>query len=368
MTDYRRSVLMDAQPNTENHAGLWLDKFLKDDFKGGTDKMSSKELLVTEAAGMKLPEAYRSFYARWERSLKEICGDKNCRNARTLGRLAVNLGSESVLETSIALHRTYGVPFIPGSALKGLAAHYVMHYLQKDPRWVKDKGDGYVTLFGTTEEAGFVHFYDALYVPDSGKDKRALWKDVITVHHPDYYQGKKPEYMNGKDAPPADWDSPTPIPFLTANGSFLIALSGPSDEWVQKAFEILELALCREGIGAKTNSGYGRMEFVDKPKFSCQGEDKSDASDDEGASYAMRKKSLLQETPPAGRFRGTVIDVREGRYGKVNPALGGRMIGIHANQVRTGGKTLRDGMVVEYRIGKFKGNDQVEDIDILLKP
>src|ERR1700680_515711 len=39
-------------------------------------------------------------------------------------RLIVGLGSENVLETGIRLHHTYGLPVIPGSALKGLAAHY----------------------------------------------------------------------------------------------------------------------------------------------------------------------------------------------------------------------------------------------------
>jgi len=35
--------------------------------------------------------------------------------------LVVGLGAESVLETSLTLHRIYGYPIIPGSALKGLA-------------------------------------------------------------------------------------------------------------------------------------------------------------------------------------------------------------------------------------------------------
>ena len=42
----------------------------------------------------------------------------------TAGRLIVGLGSENVLETGIRLHHTYGLPIIPGSAFKGLAAHY----------------------------------------------------------------------------------------------------------------------------------------------------------------------------------------------------------------------------------------------------
>jgi CRISPR-associated protein Cmr6 len=76
---------------------------------------------------------------------------------------------------------------------------------------------------------------------------------VITVHHPDYYQG-------GKDAP-ADWDSPNPVSLLSATGNYLIALAGPS-VWVDAAFRILELALAEQGVGAKTSSGYGRLRMM----------------------------------------------------------------------------------------------------------
>src|SRR5207302_10163433 len=51
------------------------------------------------------------------------------RIAHVKGRMIIGLGDESVLETAITLHRTYGVPYIPGSALKGLAAAYVRQRL-----------------------------------------------------------------------------------------------------------------------------------------------------------------------------------------------------------------------------------------------
>jgi CRISPR-associated protein Cmr6 len=80
--------------------------------------------------------------------------------------------------------------------------------------------------------------------------------DVITVHHPEYYRGE--------NLPPADWDNPNPVPFLSATGSYLVALHGP-ESWVEAAFKILQLALAEEGIGAKTSSGYGRMVFQTPP-------------------------------------------------------------------------------------------------------
>lgn len=231
--------------NTESttNGGLWLDKYLKDD---GDE---AKKNLVYETVNIQTSKAYRDFYMKWKEGLKSY--GAVTKPAETIGRLALNLGAEAVLENSIALNRTYGTPIIPGSALKGLAAHYA--------KKLKSVGEEqFNVLFGTQEGAGYLNFFDALYIPDSGR----LVPDVVTVHHQDYYQGKKPDYLGGKDASPADWDSPIPIHFVTATGRFLLAISG-DDAWVTVAYKILGLALEHEGIGAKTNSGYGRMKIIE---------------------------------------------------------------------------------------------------------
>lgn len=225
------------------HAGLWADKFLS---STSTEDTTARSTLVGEVAGIQESPLYREFFQRWQASLG-ACGAV-CRKARVQGRMIVGLGGESVWENTIRLHRAYGVPYIPGSALKGLAAHYARNRLQDD-RWRKD-GAAYETLFGNTGAAGYVTFFDALYVPGSAPGGRPLRPDVIAVHHPGYYRGE------GK--PPADWDSPIPVSFLSATGAYLLALAGP-DDWVAAAYQILALALEEEGIGAKTSSGYGRM-------------------------------------------------------------------------------------------------------------
>jgi CRISPR-associated protein Cmr6 len=163
-----------------------------------------------------------------------------------------------VLETALTLHRAYGVPYIPGSALKGLASRYAHLYLEGEA-WRRDlarfhRGEAQAGLFGTTEEQGLVVFWDALPLPGKWK----LHPDILNPHHPDYYGSVK--------APPADWDGPKPVPFLSATGTFLLALSpapGVSPEeagpWLRAAWRILAWALREEGVGAKTSSGYGRM-------------------------------------------------------------------------------------------------------------
>jgi CRISPR-associated protein Cmr6 len=255
----RRDALANLQPGAAQHGGLWLDKYID-----GYEKLPAGDpqqgRLVRETCAIPEPEGYALFFQRWLRAL-QAHERVQIRYAHALGRLAIGLGAESVLETSIALQRAYGLPYLPGSALKGLAAAYA-HQRLADPRWRKEvqttadregapQGDAHKIIFGDTRTAGHVTFFDALYVPGSGHDGRALWPDVLTVHHQDYYQQSGP-----KLSPPADWDSPNPVPFITATGRYLVAVSGPP-AWATLALEILAKALGDLGIGAKTSSGYG---------------------------------------------------------------------------------------------------------------
>nr|MDQ3012024.1 type III-B CRISPR module RAMP protein Cmr6 [Acidobacteriota bacterium] len=98
------------------HAGLWLDKFITTQDR---KKPEIRSKLVKEVAELHAPAAYRSFFKCWERSLEQ--SGAKCWRAHSLGRIVIGVGNESVLETSVTLHRTYGVPYLPGSALKGLA-------------------------------------------------------------------------------------------------------------------------------------------------------------------------------------------------------------------------------------------------------
>ncbi len=246
-----------------SHPGLLFDKFLPTQEKPKDDADHPKTDLVRETAKIAVPSLYKDFFDRWESQI-EASGAR-VRKAEVSGRLIVGLGSESVIETAIALHRTYGVPVIPGSALKGLASAYA--HQQLDPvEWgkatkEKTQGAAHRTVFGSSAdndaEAGFVTFFDALWIPGSGAiEGRPFAPDVMSVHHAEYYRGD--------NVPPADWDSPNVVSFLTSTGSFLIALAGP-DEWVDRTFEILGLALAEYGVGAKTSSGYGRMKLAPKP-------------------------------------------------------------------------------------------------------
>jgi len=172
--------------------------------------------------------------------------------------LAIGHGADSVVETSLSLHPIYGIPYLPGTALKGLAAYYARNILGPKNSALSQEGRDYHILFGTQQSAGFIQFYDALITPDTVGD--ALRQDVLTPHHQKYNA-----IATGEEQPaPRDDDSPIPIPFLTAFGTFCIVLSceegvKQASSWLELAKFVLNKALEDQGIGAKTNAGYGRL-------------------------------------------------------------------------------------------------------------
>jgi len=256
-----------------HHPGLLLQRYLARNATGRNgDPEERRELLdavISAARAEPLLSIYRQAFTRWSDSL---AGDAVVLSAdlHTAGRLIVGLGSENVLETGIRLHHTYGLPLIPGSALKGLASHFCdsvwgqrhLADLANDEnkafrREAPDEGRQYhKLLFGTTDDSGVIAFHDAWMLPDSLNDGGVLL-DVMTPHHPKWQTN---------EAPPTDFDSPVPVSFLSVSGTFRVGVSwvGPAEHpqaraWTEVAFQILKASLADWGVGGKTSSGYGRL-------------------------------------------------------------------------------------------------------------
>ena len=161
MDTWRRALQKSTVKNSSN-ASLWLDKFIREQKSEGQES-SAKQDLVTQVSAIKIPAIYEKFYTSvWQPSLNKA----EKRYIQIAGRMIIGLGAESVLEASITLHRTYGVPYIPGSALKGLAASYAHRFMNDD--WRKESkntniGKAHELLFGSQASAGYVIFHDALY-------------------------------------------------------------------------------------------------------------------------------------------------------------------------------------------------------------
>src|SRR5207302_6813390 len=197
------------------------------------------------------PVLSKAVYSRWY-AVMSATKASLLFNATLDWRMVIGLGGETVLETDITLHHLYGIPFIPGSALKGLTRAYVTGEVEGyKSKKIEDDNTAVQRIFGTQEKAGSVIFFDAMPV----NDKINFDLDIMNAHYPKYY---------GEKQPPANNQDPNPVTFLTvANTTFLFALA-PRDpnksehqENVKQVKTWLQEALHHYGVGGKTSAGYG---------------------------------------------------------------------------------------------------------------
>lgn len=220
-----------------------LDKNEKDGAPGG-------DAWFERLQHMPEPHGYRAFLARWQASFAGP--GYQLVQATTQSRLLVGHGNPSATDVGLTLHHTWGVPIIPGSAIKGLMAHYLAATLGTEHL-------EYGRMFGTPAlndrqrgSRGELTVYDALWHPSREHGTIPVTADVLTPHHGDYYNGK---------CEPNDWTDPVPVSFLTVRPGtdFLFALHCQDTDLLQQAEKALREALADWGIGGKTSSGYGRM-------------------------------------------------------------------------------------------------------------
>jgi CRISPR-associated protein Cmr6 len=253
------------------------------------DKKPFKSKWLDQLEELPISPDYWHAYKRWKDSLDGPgC---RCQEIKLASRLLIGHGNASATEVGLSVHHTWGVPVIPGSALKGLCAHYTAatygwqdaqggadrrneRALFSGPGWDKNRrrvevapGDYYRALFGAPDgpgvasSAGLVVFHDALYVPDSssttGTDDKPFAVDVLTVHQRSYYEQDKEGEAPSKQWP-SDYDSPNPVGFISVRpgAKFLLAVDDNAG-WAGLAIELLIEALQEWGAGGKTSAGYG---------------------------------------------------------------------------------------------------------------
>ncbi len=235
-------------------------------------------------------------------------------------RMVVGLGGESVYEVSMTLHHIYGIPYIPGSSIKGAVRSYLIdkffakyrsdtreEFYQKLDEYnsaidnedskvdveFQDRVDMaeefamqadplFINMFGNHENAAKVVFFDAY--PVSTKEysftESSLDIDIMNNHYQDYYQD------DGREGglPPADYYSPNPVKFITLKRTaftFMVAVqNGYNDIKGVRTLMDTQGSSCLSsltsrylantlndfGVGAKTSVGYGHFQEIDKNK------------------------------------------------------------------------------------------------------
>jgi CRISPR-associated protein Cmr6 len=221
---------------------------------------------------------------------------------KTAYRLVIGAGYPSFIENGFLFHHVYGIPYIPGETLKGLArtvfilsvaeaikgkfdpskieevlseeaekeiseeAKGILHQIPEkiniilDNYTIENPVETFRKIFGSKERRGQVIFFDAYPVDfDPSKHFEA---DIMNPHYGKYYQSQ-----SGKEAP-ADWLSPTPIHFLALKEGIVFEFSlglaplEPMEDNEEKllletAKKLLEGGLKNFGVGSKKRKGYG---------------------------------------------------------------------------------------------------------------
>ena len=238
----------------ESHRGLWYERFFNRYKPDWTVDKDGKSAWVTQNAKSCGDNKVLAQHAQRLLQLAEILGG-DFKVFETNWHFATGLGLPHPVENGFAWHPTLGVPYLAGSAVKGLLRAWV-------EVWEPD-GERLQTWFGEQEQAGQLLFFDALPIEPVN-----LIADVMTPHLGDWYQ--KGEQIDNpatqSDRIPADWHDPVPVPFLAVKpNTKLLFLVAPRTQTykarVGEAFDALGNALNWLGAGAKTAAGYGHMQL-----------------------------------------------------------------------------------------------------------
>jgi len=210
---------------------------------------------------------------------------------KTAYRLVIGAGYPSFIENGFLFHHVYGVPYIPGETLKGLArtvfilsvaeaikgetklskieeglseeTEGIFHQIPKkiniilDNYTIENPVETFRKIFGSKKRRGQVIFFDAY--PVEFKPSEHFEADIMNSHYGDYYQSGKA---------PADWLSPNPIHFLALKEgidfefSLGLAPLEPMEDNEEKllltiARKLLKVGLENFGVGNKKRKGYG---------------------------------------------------------------------------------------------------------------
>ena len=226
-------------------------------------------------------------------------------NVLTLDALATapfttGLGNEHPLENGFAFLNPYGLPYLPGSGVKGVlrqAAREMAsgewgdsHGWGTEPiHWLERKGQAPIelsvidVLFGretpggdSDHVRGALSFWDAL--PQIPGDTLAV--DIMTPHQSHYYQQRQ-DRKSGDSTSPHDSGAPNPISFLTLPPGTGFAFHVVCDQahlerlapdlahdlrWQTLLTAAFEHAFEWLGFGAKTAVGYGAMQVNERAR------------------------------------------------------------------------------------------------------
>lgn len=252
---------------------------------------------IVDESARKPPVGYEAYFRRLRSRTAAGPAFRRVLVASSLVPTMCGMGERTPGENGLSLHPVYGVPYLPGTSLKGILRAWVMSQ-DWGPEW-KEGGRHFRILFGEgghNGEAAGVDLLDALPLPGCAM----FTLDVLTPHFADYYQDN-----TGRQAP-LGWGGPIPVQFLAAAKGvrYRVVVEG-DPAWIDKAAEWLSIALAERGIGAKSRAGYGHFSCV---QLLADDKDEQEAAERNAAVRRTRAEWAASELKARGKdaLRGEV--------------------------------------------------------------
>jgi CRISPR-associated protein Cmr6 len=257
-------------------------------------------------------------------------------------RLAVGMGNAHVLENSLSFAHIHGLPYLPGSGVKGVARAWAVKEILCPGEWTGNldcfdrliEAEGVETMLEKNDLAGLrqvsaVHTQSGVQRIDNNTLTLLLndpdWKcnlciarrifgrlglagevifldafpasasmeaDVMAPHYGNYYRSNENW--------PVDSENPSPILFAVIAGGavFHFRLAAPDEMQLLHAVDWLKKGLQYFGVGAKTSVGYGRFDtFSTLPAAGSQDLQHSSGLEADPKSATVLKTAFADQNP-----------------------------------------------------------------------
>ncbi|RMG26605.1 MAG: type III-B CRISPR module RAMP protein Cmr6 [Methanobacteriota archaeon] len=190
-------------------------------------------------------DEYNLRYRKMVRKSNGLLFEMKC-----MSDLIIGMGNAHPMENGFTFDHTQGLPFIPGTTIKGI---------WKASEQAKAKEEKKESKNNAKEDKKVDDFVFLDAIPLSVK----LRLDIMTPHY-------QPYYSSGGTSPPGDWYNPIPIQFITVSkgSKFLWGIlsrtkdrNGLQKDNLKRVTSQIKEHLLNFGIGGKTAVGYGRIEM-----------------------------------------------------------------------------------------------------------
>ena len=257
--------------------------------------------------------------------------------ATAIAPFTTGLGNEHPLENGFAFLNPYGLPYLPGSGVKGVLRRatselasgewsasdwstdlrHEVHTLEGKRLFDASDLDvlfGSEALNGEDHLRGVLSFWDV--IPQI--EGNSLMVEIMTPHQSHYYQGNQGKATAGSISP-HDSGSPNPISFLTVPPQSAFAFHvvcdsarlqhlapdlAANDRWKLLLTEAFEHAFNWLGFGAKTSVGYGAM------GRDTQAEEKLARAQAEAQATASQAAKMANLSENARKIEAFVLDCK----------------------------------------------------------